>query len=640
MTDAFKIGKYEIRGRLGEGGMGVVYEGHDPVIQRIVALKCIEKSKLDPAEAQFILDRFRREAQAAGRLVHPNIVAVYEYGEDASFAFIAMECVKGKSLTRFMAENPQRSIPQIREIVGQLLEALGYSHRMGVVHRDIKPSNILINEDGQIKVTDFGIARIESSSLTQLGDVLGTPNYMSPEQFLGQTADARSDIYSTGVIVFEMLSGRKPFVGNNAQIMRQVLEEPPPSVIELNPELPEELEAVVQRALAKDPKDRFQSAQEFLSAFNEAATEGPRLDLDLSAAIPKAAAYKPRINPALVNAIRRMGAGEGAGGQAPAPAAGTGLPAGPAAPAPANAARVLFVDDEERILTALRSIFRSTYHVFTALDAKQALEFIRLFRIHLVVSDQRMPGMKGVELLREVKETSPHTVRILLTGYSDLASIVGSINEGEIYRFISKPWNTGELQKTVAEAVTVGLELAEMAAAPQQALPSKMEEAILVVGEDQDTFRALKELFGANCPILYAKDVQQGLAVLQKQPVSLIVADIGAGSEENTIFFKLLKQEHPEILAIVVTTASDSELVIELINQAQIFRFLNKPVNLKTMKSHVHLALARYQSFKAAPQLLKAHQVEKPGKVRESSLGRSILDGLKALRGRLGAVLK
>lgn len=638
MTDTFKIGKYEIRGRLGEGGMGVVHEGYDPVIQRTVALKCIEKSKLDPAEAQFILDRFKREAQAAGRLVHPNIVAVYEYGEDASYAFIAMECVKGQSLTRFIAENPQRSIPQIREIVGQLLDAVGYSHRMGVVHRDVKPSNILLNEDGQIKVTDFGIARIESSSLTQLGDVLGTPNYMSPEQFLGHTADARSDLYSTGVIVFELLTGRKPFAGSNAQIMRQVLEAPPPNPTDLNPELPEELDAVVQRALAKEPQARFQSAQEFLEAFNEAATEGPKLDFDLSVASPKAGSRKPAINPSLVSAIRRMGGADASGGSATPSRAGA--PGEGTAPAPANAARVLFVDDEERILTALRSVFRNKYHVFTALDGKQALEFVRKFRIHLIVSDQRMPGMKGVELLREAKEISPHTVRILLTGYSDLASIVGSINEGEVYRFISKPWNTEELQKTMAEAVTVGLELADMAATPQPMLPVRMEEAILVVGEDQETFRALKELFGGVCPILYAKDVQQGLIALQKQSVSLIVADIGTGGEENTVFFKLLKQEHPEILAIVVTAASDSELVIELINQAQIFRFLNKPVNLKTMKSHVHLALVRYQGFKTAPQLLKAHQVEKPGKVRESSLARSILDGLKFLRGRLNAALK
>ena len=213
MTHPSKLGKYEIRRELGKGAMGVVYEGFDPSIERVVALKTIRADQLGGEDAPEILARFRREAQAAGRLKHPHIVAVYEYGEDAGTTFIAMEFVEGRSLKEFFSQHARFTVPQLARIMSELLDALDYSHRRGVVHRDIKPANIMILPDGTVKVADFGIARIESSNLTQTGMILGTPSHMSPEQFMGQTVDGRSDLFSAGVILYELLTGEKPFSG-------------------------------------------------------------------------------------------------------------------------------------------------------------------------------------------------------------------------------------------------------------------------------------------------------------------------------------------------------------------------------------------------------------------------------------------
>ena len=262
-----KLGKYEIRRELGRGAMGVVYEGWDPGIARRVAIKTVRRDQLDRAEAGEILARFQREAQAAGRLSHPNIVAIYEYGEEADgTAFIAMEFIEGRELKDYFDANERFALPETGRIMGELLAALGHAHQNGIVHRDIKPANIILLKDGTVKVADFGIARIESSNLTQAGAVLGTPAYMSPEQFMGQTVDGRSDLFSAGVILYQFLTGDKPFTGTLTTIMHKVLKEEPPAPSELNVQVPRPFDALMKQALAKRPEERFQTAQEFAAA--------------------------------------------------------------------------------------------------------------------------------------------------------------------------------------------------------------------------------------------------------------------------------------------------------------------------------------------------------------------------------------
>jgi serine/threonine-protein kinase len=619
------ISKYQVQGVLGQGGMGIVYRAFDPAIQRPVAIKTITKSALDPSDLQYALTRFRHEAQAVGRLTHPRITAIYDYGEDIDIAFIVMELVNGQSLFHHIQNQAKFGLKEIGEIIRQLLDGLGYAHELGVVHRDIKPSNILINDDGRLKLTDFGIARLDSSTLTQVGEIMGSPGYMSPEQFLGTDIDARSDIYSVGVIAYELLANRRPFIGNNAEVMRQVLNERPVNPSEYNPEISVQLDWAVHKALAKKQADRFQTAREFSDAF----VKGIDASIRQGRRQPEAAiADEPtqRIDPKLIQAARML-AGMQQSRIADVPTQPRTIPptpaatAAPAAASGATKARILFVDDEERILTALRSIFRINYQVYTSTNGAEALDIVKKFQPHVVVSDQRMPEMTGVELLRQVKEAAPSTVRLLLTGYSDLAAIVGSVNEGEVFRFVSKPWDNQDIQNTIGEAATIALELAETAATPP-IVPEKIEASVLVIDSSEETFGAVKRFVGGACSVHYARDFDAAISQLDAHETALIIADVAKRGEESLASFKVLKHEHPEILVIVLTEASDSELVIDLINQAQIFRFLNKPVNPDMLKQHTQAALTKYQSFKQNPHLTHQHAVEESADVSEGILAK------------------
>ena len=631
MTASFPkaIGKYEVQGILGRGGMGVVYKAFDPAIHRQVAIKTITKSAMDPSELQYAIARFRHEAQAVGRLTHPRIAAIFDYGEDENIAYIVMELVNGKSLYEHLQNKAKFDLAEIGEIVRQLLDGLGYAHAQGVVHRDIKPSNILINDDGRIKISDFGIAHLDSSSLTQVGEIMGSPGYMSPEQFTGDEPDARSDIYSAGVIAYELLASRKPFIGSNVEIMRQVISERPVNPSQYNPQISAQLDWAAHKALAKKREDRFQSAREFALAFVQGISASLRTS-KATAAEDAAEAPTQRLDSKLVSAARML-----AGLQAAKPAAeSAAAPVAPAFDTAGKKAKLLFVDDEERILNALRSVFRAQYNVFTASSGPEAMEFLKRFRPHVVISDQRMPEMTGVEFLREVKDIAPHTVRILLTGYSDLASIVGSINDGEVFRFISKPWDNTDIQKTISEAAAIALELADTATAPV-IVPEKVDYGLLVIDPNQSVFRAASELMAGACPVFHAPDIDRALTLLAEKEIAVIVAELRGGDQKSVAAFKLLKQDHPEILAIVTTEASDSELVIDLINQAQVFRFLNKPLNLKLLVQHIHAALARYQSFRKSPKLLKRHRVA-AARAGDTSVLDQLRERVSSIRSWLG----
>ena len=307
MTTGFpkNIGKYEVQGILGRGGMGVVYKAFDPAIHRQVAIKTITKSAMDPSELQYAIARFRHEAQAVGRLTHPRIAAIFDYGEDHDIAYIVMELVNGKSLYEHLQNKAKFELAEIGEIIRQLLDGLGYAHAQGVVHRDVKPSNILINDDGRIKISDFGIAHLDSSSLTQIGEIMGSPGYMSPEQFTGDEPDARTDIYAAGVIAYELLANRKPFIGSNVEIMRQVISDRPVNPSDFNPQISIQLDWATQKALAKKREDRFQSAREFALAFVQGIAASLRTS-KVSAAEEAAEAPTQRLDPKLVSAARMI----------------------------------------------------------------------------------------------------------------------------------------------------------------------------------------------------------------------------------------------------------------------------------------------------------------------------------------------
>ena len=269
-----RLGKYEILGVLGQGAMGVVYNAIDPLIHRRVAVKAIRAPLLGPAAHDLAAtQRFRTEARAAGRLTHPNIVSVYEYGESGDERFIAMEYVHGVSLLELTAQGRRLPLDDVTSVLVQLLDALECAHDQGVWHRDIKPANLLVTPDGRLKVTDFGIARIDSSDLTQASAVLGSPGYMAPERYTNEPPDCRVDIFSCGVLLYELLTGWQPFRGDISQVMYQVLHNspPPPSTLAIEQAPPPRFDTVVARALARRPEDRYANAAEMRAALREAA---------------------------------------------------------------------------------------------------------------------------------------------------------------------------------------------------------------------------------------------------------------------------------------------------------------------------------------------------------------------------------
>lgn len=257
------LGRYEIVSELGQGAMGVVYKATDPLIDRVVAIKTISLN-LAQEEREEYEARFYQEAKAAGRLSHPNIVTIFDVGRSGDIAYIAMEFLQGRELRDILNDGQLLPVDQALDIVAQVATGLSYAHDHDIVHRDVKPSNVMVGQDGHVKITDFGIARMASAGVrTQTGMVLGSPKYMSPEQVTGKAIDRRSDVFSLGVMLYEVLTGQPPFMGENVNaIMYQTLNAIPAPPSTLNPAVPDMLNFIVAKALAKDVDVRYQDAKE------------------------------------------------------------------------------------------------------------------------------------------------------------------------------------------------------------------------------------------------------------------------------------------------------------------------------------------------------------------------------------------
>jgi CHASE2 domain-containing sensor protein/tRNA A-37 threonylcarbamoyl transferase component Bud32 len=259
------VGRYEILEELGQGAMGIVYKARDPKINRLLAIKTIRFSdEFETEKIREVKERFMREAEIAGKLAHPAIVAVYDVGEDYELTYMAMEYLEGESLLKFSRKGSLLPLRRALYVVAETALALDYAHKQGVIHRDVKPANIMLLKDGQIKVTDFGIAKAVSSSQTKSGIVLGTPNYMSPEQINGHEIDGRSDIFSLGVVFFELMTGQLPFHGKNlTNLFYQITQVKHTSPRQINPKVPKPVEQIIDKALAKNPAQRFPTGADF-----------------------------------------------------------------------------------------------------------------------------------------------------------------------------------------------------------------------------------------------------------------------------------------------------------------------------------------------------------------------------------------
>ena len=300
MNTVRSIGRYRIEALLGTGAMGEVYRAHDPAIDRLVAIKVVRPELVAGSGGAQLLERFRREARAAGRRFHPNIVAIWDFGDDNGTPFLVMELVDGQSLDQLIKScgslEPRRSVA----IITQVLSALGFAHASGIVHRDIKPSNIMVLPGEQVKVADFGIARLETSEFTIVGDLLGTPAYMAPEQLSGGPIDHRTDLFATGVILFEMLTGVKPFRGKSiTEIISFMERRGPEDIRALNPGVPEAMKHVIGKSVAFDPAQRYADAAAFSKAVADAMPalpgESPPPAANAAQTISDEASFSPEL---------------------------------------------------------------------------------------------------------------------------------------------------------------------------------------------------------------------------------------------------------------------------------------------------------------------------------------------------------
>src|SRR5262245_8030077 len=265
-----RLGKYQIVGKIGQGAMGEVYKAHDPILNRDVAIKTMSAAI---GTDEDLRKRFHREAQSAARLSHPNIITIYDFGEDQGKVYMAMELLEGNDLKDLIGRHQPMTIEQKLGLMEQICDGLAFAHAKDVVHRDLKPANIHIQRGGQIKIMDFGLAKLSSSDMTRAGMIMGTPNYMSPEQVRGEKATARSDVFSLGAVFYELLTNRKPFEADSLHaVLFQVMQNEPEALANLIPDIPLALQHVVERAMYKDPNTRFRDAGEMREALRPART--------------------------------------------------------------------------------------------------------------------------------------------------------------------------------------------------------------------------------------------------------------------------------------------------------------------------------------------------------------------------------
>lgn len=296
--------------------------------------------------------------------------------------------------------------------------------------------------------------------------------------------------------------------------------------------------------------------------------------------------------------------------------------------------RILLVDDEERILRTLTMLLKMQYQVFSTTDGNEALKILKTEKIHVLISDQRMPLMVGTELLRQAKNLSPQTMRILLTGYADVEAALDSVNEGEIFRYINKPWGPKELRDTVADAAGIAMKL-ETVSVPSFPAPAPARGVTcLVLDEDVLVYEAVKEILGATHHVLWRTTMASALAVMASQTIAVLVTELQVGDGDTSVMLKTLKQEYPDVLTIINTSFKDTVRVSQLINQAQVFRYLPKPLRKGLLAKSLESTLMRYKQLQDVPVLKEATKVEVSSDVQEKAISTKIMDYLSRLRAK------
>jgi DNA-binding NtrC family response regulator len=307
--------------------------------------------------------------------------------------------------------------------------------------------------------------------------------------------------------------------------------------------------------------------------------------------------------------------------------------------------KILLVDDEERILRSLSMLLRTQYQIFATSDGHEALKILRQENIHVIISDQRMPIMSGTELLRQARDIAPDTIRILLTGYSDADAALDALNDGEIFRYINKPWGPKELRETIAQAANIAGKLEKLLPEPLlNTIPLFSDEpeiivnkrlSCLVLDRDEATYLVVKEILGASHDVFWSQDVGSALNILTSKSIAIMVTELSLGDIDLSSMIKTLKQEHPELLTIVLTNFKDTSRLIELINQAQVFRYLPKPIRKGLLGRNIESSIARHYTLQAQPERLQTQIVEAPVDPIQKAESSKVSEFLAQLRARI-----
>jgi DNA-binding NtrC family response regulator len=307
--------------------------------------------------------------------------------------------------------------------------------------------------------------------------------------------------------------------------------------------------------------------------------------------------------------------------------------------------KILLVDDEERIFRSLSMLLRTQYQIFATSDGHEALKILRQENIHVIISDQRMPIMSGTELLRQARDIAPDTIRILLTGYSDADAALDALNDGEIFRYINKPWGPKELRETIAQAANIAGKLEKLLPEPLlNTIPLFSDEpeiivnkrlSCLVLDRDEDTYLVVKEILGASHDVFWSQDVGSALNILTSKSIAIMVTELSLGDIDLSSMIKTLKQEHPELLTIVLTNFKDTSRLIELINQAQVFRYLPKPIRKGLLGRNIESSIARHYTLQAQPERLQTQIVEAPVDPIQKAESSKVSEFLAQLRARI-----
>ncbi|MBC7751888.1 MAG: response regulator [Candidatus Saccharibacteria bacterium] len=307
--------------------------------------------------------------------------------------------------------------------------------------------------------------------------------------------------------------------------------------------------------------------------------------------------------------------------------------------------KILLVDDEERILRSLSMLLRTQYQIFATSDGHEALQILRQEKIHVIISDQRMPIMSGTELLRQARNIAPDTIRILLTGYSDADAALDALNDGEIFRYINKPWGPKELRETIAQAAHIAGNLEALPQEPSLNMPSFLPNepeiivnkrlSCLVLDRDEDTYLVVKEIIGVSHDVYWSQDLGSALNILTSKSIAIMVTELSLGDIDLSSMIKTLKQEHPELLTIVLTNFKDTSRLVELINQAQVFRYLPKPVRKGLLGRNIESSITRHYSLQAQPARLQTQIVEAPVDPIQKAESSKVAEFLAQLRARI-----